>query len=114
MGHPFSYSISKALAPKARVPGRPVPPEARTPGRLVPAGDGGDDAERVGCGYGGCFFLWQVAHIFIVQVEVNEGANFALGGEKVIAQIGMRMREAGESVGDCAGVDLDFFLTAWG
>jgi hypothetical protein len=70
---------------------------ARKPGRLVPSGDGGNDGKRVGGADGGGLLGGQVADVFVVQIQVNKSAHFALRGEEMFAQFGMR---PGEGFGD--------------
>src|SRR5215468_10664815 len=48
------------------------------------AGDGGDDGEFVGCGDGGGFFGGEVAEVFVVKVDVDEGAELALVVEELL------------------------------
>src|SRR5947209_3570786 len=55
----------------------------------VPAGDGRDDGERVGRTDLGGFLRRKIAHVLVVQVQVNKGAQLALAGEQVAAQFGM-------------------------
>jgi hypothetical protein len=49
------------------------------------AGDGGDDGEFVGVGDGGVFFGGEVSDVVVVEVDVDEGAELALGVEEVLA-----------------------------
>ena len=85
----------------------PCAPKALPPVRLAPAGDGGDDGERVSGGNAGGLFCGQVANVFVVQVEVNKGAQFSLGGEEVLAQLGVGPGERSESFGDGCRLDFD-------
>src|SRR5580692_5884077 len=72
-----------------------------------PPGDGRYNRERVGGDYGSVLLGGEVAHVFIIQVQVNKSAHLALGGKKVLTQIGMRLGERLESFGDGGGVDLN-------
>ena len=84
-----------------------VPSPAGEGGKqLVPAGDRGDDGERIGGSDGGCLLGGQVADVFVVQIQVNKCAHLALGGEQVLAEIGMRVGEGFESPGDGGRVDF--------
>src|SRR4029077_5579776 len=47
----------------------------------------------------GGFFL-QVADVFVIEVDIDESAQFAIVGVEVAAQVRMRGNEAGEGVGD--------------
>ena len=46
------------------------------------AGDGGDDGEFVGGGDGRGLAAGEVADVVVVQVDVDEGAQLALGGSR--------------------------------
>ena len=72
-----------------------------------PAGDGGDDAQRVSGGDGGGFLPGKVTDVFVVQINIHKGADFALGGEEVLAQIGVRLGELVNGAGNRGRVDLD-------
>src|ERR1700678_2092347 len=85
---------------------------ARPPGRPAPAGDGGNDGERVGCGDSGCVFGGEIAYVFVVEVNVHEGAQPALGREEVVAQIWMGAGERAERLGDGGRIDLNRGLAA--
>ena len=50
------------------------------------AGDGGDDADGVAV-FGGSGFLRKVADVFVVDVDIDEAAQFAIFGEEVFLQI---------------------------
>src|SRR5579884_3184099 len=50
-------------------------------------------------GNGGCFLL-KISHIFIVQIDIHEGAQLALVGIKMPAQIWMRGDEARQGFPD--------------
>ena len=86
-------------------------PKARPPGRLA-SGDGGDDGERVAGLDGGGFFFGEVAHVFVVEIEVHKGTEFALGGKEVLLQIGMRLGECAESFRDGGRVDFNGIMIA--
>jgi hypothetical protein len=36
-------------------------------------------------------FAGQIAHIFVVQINVHKGAQLAFAGEQVLAQVGKRL-----------------------
>ena len=73
---------------------------ATTTGRGGTAGDGGDDGELVGGGGGGIFLGWKVADVVVVEVEVDEGAQLALGGVEVLLHGGVRGDERSQAFGD--------------
>ena len=56
-----------------------------TDGRRA-AGDGGDDADGVAV-FGGSGFLREVTDVFVVDVDIDKAAEFAVFGEEVLAQI---------------------------
>ena len=70
------------------------------------AGDGGDDGECIGRLGGGGLFFREVADVFIVQVEVDEGAELAVVREEVALELGVRAGELVEGGGDGGRVDL--------
>ncbi len=71
------------------------------------AGDGGDDGEFVGGGDGGGFAGGEVADVFVVEVDVDKGAELAFRGEEVLLQRGVRGSERGEGVGNSGAFDGD-------
>src|ERR1700729_4357470 len=71
------------------------------------AGDGGDDGEFVGVGDGGVFFGGEIADVVVVEVDVDEGAEFALGGEEGLAEVGGGGGELGEHCADGRAGDGD-------
>jgi hypothetical protein len=64
------------------------------------ASDGGDDGELVGCGDGRCFLGGKVTKILVVKIDVNEGAELALGVEELLLKLGVLGGEVGEDLGD--------------
>src|SRR5579871_5432136 len=76
--------------------------ESRRPTRPFPVtpGNRGDDRERVGRSHRRGFLCRQIAHILVVQVQVNKGAQLSLPGEQVLLQFGMVAREPAEGVGN--------------
>ena len=74
------------------------------------AGDGRDDGELVGGGDGGGFFGGEIADVVVVEVEVDEGAEVAFGGEEVLLHGGVCGDEGGEAFGDGGGGDGDGLL----
>src|SRR5215469_728833 len=70
-------------------------------------GDGGDDGEFVGVADGGCFFFREVAEVFVVEVDVDEGAELAFAGEKLLLKLGKLGGQRCEDVGDGAAGDAD-------
>src|SRR5947209_17013282 len=85
---------------------------ARLPGRLVPACDGGDDGEFVFVGGGGGFLVGQVANVFVVEVDVDEGAELTLRGVQVPLELRERRGQVFECCGDGLAGDVDCLLTA--
>src|ERR1700733_8777618 len=71
------------------------------------AGDGGDDGEVGGVGDGGVFLGGEVADVVVVEVDVDEGAELALGGEEVLAELGVGGGELGEHCADGRAGDGD-------
>lgn len=49
----------------------------------------------------------QVADIFVVQVNVNKGAEFAIVSIEVAAQVRVLGDQAGKRLTDCAALNLD-------
>src|ERR1700729_1161120 len=74
------------------------------------AGDGGDDGEFIGVGDGGVFFGGEVADVVVVEVDVDEGAEFALGVEEVLAKFRVGGGELGEHRADGRAGDGDGFF----
>ncbi len=62
------------------------------PGSGRAPGDGRHDGNVITV-FQGRRFLLQVADVFVVEIEVNEGAQFALVGVEVLAQVGMQRDE---------------------
>src|SRR5271170_2605526 len=63
------------------------------------AGDAGDDADGVAV-FGRRRFLREVADVFVVDVDVDEAAQFTVFGEEVLLQITELGGEIGESFAD--------------
>src|ERR1035437_4085349 len=85
------------------------------PFSVRPSGDGGDQRERVGVGGRGGV-LAEVADVFVVEVDVDEAAQFAFIVEDLLAQIGVLGGERGEyfahgGAGDGDGILLRGELT---
>src|ERR1035437_9123556 len=87
-------------------------PKALMPGRLVPARYGGDDGKRVGGCYRSRCLFGKIAHIFVVEVQVNKGAHLSLVVEQVFVQLGIGLGEAVECFADGRGVDFYGVVTA--
>ena len=71
------------------------------------AGDGGsaasnrrNDGELVRGGDGGVFLGGEVTDVVVVEVDVDEGAQLALGGVEVLLEGGVRSDECGQAFGD--------------
>jgi len=86
---------------------RRVRPRAVLETATTAASYGGDDGEFVGGGGGGGFAGGEVADIFVVEVDVDEGAELAFRGEEVLLQRGVRGGERGEGVGNGGAFDGD-------
>jgi hypothetical protein len=65
------------------------------------AGDGGDDGELVICGNGSRFFFRKIAEVFVVEVDVDEGAELAIVAEELLLQRGVLGGEVGKDLSDC-------------
>jgi len=72
-----------------------------------PPGNRGNDGERIGGSDGRCFFGRQVAQIFVVQIQVNKGAQLSFMGKQVLAQFGMSLGQLAQGLGDGGGAYLD-------
>ena len=64
------------------------------------SGDGRHDGNVITFLQRGRFFV-QVANIFVVYIEVDKGAKFALLGVKVLAQVGMLHHQRVHRFADC-------------
>ena len=74
------------------------------------AGNAGDDGEFVGGGDGGFFLGGEIADVVVVEVDVDEGAQLALGGEEVLLHGGEGRGESGEPFGYGGAIDGDGLL----
>ena len=73
--------------------------------RGAASGDGGNDSNLIG------FFQWrfvpfQVAHVLIIHINVNEAAQIAIFGVKVFFEIGVLRRQFVQSVAHGFSLDL--------
>src|SRR5207247_4720794 len=73
--------------------------------RGAASGDGGNDSNLIG------FFQWrfvpfQVAHVLIIHINVNEAAQIAIFGVKVLFEIGVLRRQFVQSVAHGFSLDL--------
>src|SRR5579859_1754787 len=67
---------------------------------LTAAGDGWDDGEFVVVGGFGGFLAGQIADVVVVEVDVDEGAQLAVGGVEVLAEVGICGDQLGQSLAD--------------
>jgi hypothetical protein len=71
---------------------------------VSPTGNRRDDGEFVGCSDRGGFFFGKITKIFVVEIDVDEGAELALVAEELLLQIGILGGEVGEDLSDgCTG-----------
>src|SRR5580698_8944289 len=64
------------------------------------AGYRGDDGEGVGFLDRRLFALRQVANVFVVEVQVDEGAQLPVGRVEMLQEVGVIRGERGERFGD--------------
>src|SRR4029077_2626411 len=68
--------------------------------------DGGHDGNGITVADHSGLFL-QVTDVFVVEVDIHEGAQFTVFGVEVAAQVGVLGDEISERVGDGGGLHLD-------
>src|SRR6185312_4151419 len=73
-------------------------------------GDGRDDGQLVGFGDGGFFVGGKVAKVFIVEIDVHERAQLALGAEEVRPHRRMLLDKLLQALGDRRACHRDSFL----
>jgi hypothetical protein len=73
---------------------------------LASSGDGRNNCNRVGLLDQGSV-LAQIANIFIVQINIHEGAEFAVLRIEMLAQIGMLSGKIAQGFAHGLGVDFD-------
>ncbi len=76
------------------------------------AGDRRDDGERVGFFYRRIFLVVEVADVFVVEIDVDEGAQSSFIRVEMFAQLGELRGKGGERFGDGFRGDVDDGLTA--
>src|SRR6266571_9387129 len=76
-----------------------------TASRARPARDRRHNGNSIAFSQGRVFLL-QVADVFVVQVHVDEGPQFAVIGKKMAAQVGVLSGEFPERFADVAGGDI--------
>jgi hypothetical protein len=81
-----------------------------TEGAWTAARDGRDDGDLGGIVDGGAFLFGEIADVFVVEVEVDEGAELAFGGVEVLAHGREALDEGGESFADGGAGDGDGLL----
>src|ERR1700761_1136569 len=69
------------------------------------AGDGGHDADGVAV-FGGSGVFREVADVFVVEVDIDEAAEFSIFSEEVFAQIAELRCEAAECFADGSSADF--------
>src|SRR5205085_12625889 len=79
--------------------------------RSAATGDRGHDGDAV-AGLDGGVLLLQMTDIFVVHVDVDEGAQCAIAAIEVAANIGMLGCQTGEGFADGAAANLDGGLAA--
>ena len=57
------------------------------------AGDRRDNGDLVGLFHGRIFLVWQVANVVFVQIDIDEGAQFAVRAEELIRKYEGKLRE---------------------
>ena len=80
--------------------------------RGSPTGDGRDDGEFVVALERGLVLERQVADVVVIDIDVDEGAELAVGGEEVLLQGRVGLRELLQGVADGGRVELDGGLLA--
>ena len=85
---------------------------------MPPASDRRDDGERVPV-LNRSRIILEVTDVVVVEVNIHEGAQFALVVVKVLAKVGIGGRKAAQSLADCGrwhfdGGLLAGILTQWG
>src|ERR1700729_613360 len=76
-----------------------------TTGRNAAAGDGGDDADGVAV-FGGRGLFGEVTDVFVVDVDIDEAAEFTVFGEEVFLQIAELRCESAQCFADGASADF--------
>src|ERR1700722_15444307 len=79
--------------------------ESTTTGSNGAAGDGGDDADGVAV-FGGSGLFGEATNVFVVDVDIDEAAKFAVLREEVLLQIAELRCESAECFADGAGADF--------
>src|SRR6202041_3703788 len=49
--------------------------------------------------------LWQIANVFVVQIDVHKRAQLALFGVEMFLKVRMRRGQRGKSIADCSSFD---------
>jgi len=78
---------------------------------LTASGDRRHDGNTITVLHRGGFFL-QIAHIFVVEINIDKGAEFALVSVKMATEIRMLRDQAGQGVANASRLDLHGRLLA--
>src|ERR1700742_1568262 len=78
----------------------------------APAGDGRDDGEFVRVGGLGGFLGGQVTDVVVIEIDVDERAQLAVAGVKILAQLGVGADQLFEGFGNSGSRDADRLLSA--
>jgi len=67
------------------------------------SGDGRNDGEGIIRGNGRLLLGRQIAHIFVVEIQIHKGTHLTFAGEQMLAQVGVGLRQLIERASNSSG-----------